>query len=82
MDANVQDMFTFFIGCLCASIRPRTGRRVEKEISDFGLCGLGPKIDEEAYVTRRWSGGSELAVCPDSDILSQIFMPCLSSRRR
>jgi len=45
MDASVvQDMFTFFIGCLYAFMRPRTGRRVENEIIDFGLCGLGPKL--------------------------------------
>jgi hypothetical protein len=45
MDASVvQDVFTFFIGCLYACIRPRIGRRVEKEISDFGLRGLGLKL--------------------------------------
>lgn len=45
MDASVvHDLFTFFIGCSYVCIRLRTGRRVEKEISDFDLCGLGLKL--------------------------------------
>jgi len=51
MDASViQDMSTFFVGCLYACIKPRTGRRVEKEISDFGPCGLGLKLTTRVHV--------------------------------
>jgi len=51
MDASVvQDMFSFFIGCLYACIRPKAGRRVEKEIGDFGLCTLGLKLTTRDHV--------------------------------